>query len=246
MVRSHLRILERATLSLQHIPGTIILQGIGGSRAYGMETPDSDWDRKGIFALPTQAWFGLRPPNDQTSTIHETGPDITFHEAYKAVLLLLKVNPTVSELLRLETYEVCTPFGAELVLMRSEFLHAARVRDAFMGYAAKQLKLLATKSEPEKFDPTDTRRAKHARHLMRLIQQGYQLYTEGDFSVRVDNREELFEFGRQCQEMQTTDAAVKLVAEYDEKFRTAKTALPEQPNYEPIEDWLIRLRRSML
>ena len=81
---------------------------------------------------------------------------------------------------------------------------------------------------------------------MRIMQQGYQLYTEGDFPVRVSNREEIFEFGRQCKAMESTDAAAKLVADYDEKFSTAKSVLPEYPNREPIEDWLIRLRRSLL
>jgi predicted nucleotidyltransferase len=38
----------------------IILSGIVGSTAYGLDTPESDVDRAGIFAVDTEELFGLR------------------------------------------------------------------------------------------------------------------------------------------------------------------------------------------
>jgi hypothetical protein len=38
-----------------NVPGTVLLSGIVGSQAYGLATPDSDVDRLGMFAFPTES-----------------------------------------------------------------------------------------------------------------------------------------------------------------------------------------------
>ena len=76
-------------------PGTVLLSGVVGSTAYGLDTPDSDTDRLGIFAAPTVAFHGLHKPQESHVT---TSPDATFHEAAKWVRLALGGNPTVTEL----------------------------------------------------------------------------------------------------------------------------------------------------
>lgn len=37
----------------------IILECISGSRAYGLDTPESDTDIKGVFLLPKRNFYGL-------------------------------------------------------------------------------------------------------------------------------------------------------------------------------------------
>lgn len=37
----------------------IILECISGSRAYGLDTPSSDTDIKGVFLLPKEDFYGL-------------------------------------------------------------------------------------------------------------------------------------------------------------------------------------------
>ena len=39
--------------------GLIILECISGSRAYGLDTPTSDTDIKGVFVLPKSEYYGL-------------------------------------------------------------------------------------------------------------------------------------------------------------------------------------------
>ena len=39
--------------------GLVILECISGSRAYGLETPTSDTDIKGVFLLPKEDYYGL-------------------------------------------------------------------------------------------------------------------------------------------------------------------------------------------
>lgn len=39
--------------------GLIILECISGSKAYGLDTPTSDTDIKGVFILPKEDYYGL-------------------------------------------------------------------------------------------------------------------------------------------------------------------------------------------
>ena len=122
-------------------PGTVLLAGIVGSTAYGLAGPGSDVDRLGVFAAPTLSLLGLDAP--ALSRV-STEPDVTMHEAGKAARLLLGANPTVTELLWLpdDLYDQRTRLGAELVEIRSAFLSARRVRDAYLGYASQQFRKL--------------------------------------------------------------------------------------------------------
>ena len=42
-------------------PPNVLLSGIVGSTAYGLDTKDSDVDRLGVFAAPTEKLLGLHP-----------------------------------------------------------------------------------------------------------------------------------------------------------------------------------------
>jgi predicted nucleotidyltransferase len=214
----------------------VLLRGVVGSVAYGLATPESDIDRLGVFAWPTARWFDLVAPKE-TLDSHE--PDICMHEAAKAVRLLLGGNPTVNEILWLEEYEVRAPLGEELISIRQAFLSAKRVRDAYVGYATQQFRRLLTRGKFDS-DIPERRVAKHARHLMRLVDQGYDLYTTGSFSVRLEHPERYHEFGEQV--MADSQAAVPFMAEAEERFAKAKTVLPEDPDYLEVEGWLHRVR----
>lgn len=226
----------------ENLPGKVILSAITGSQAYGTSTPESDIDYKGVFVMPSGEFFKLDAPSDKEMSVHRNDPDITFHEVKKMLRLLLSSNPSMSELLWLERYEYMDRFGEELIAMRSEFLCEARVFGAWANYAQDQLKLLARRNK--NFDPEDKRRAKHARHLRRLMIQGYQLYTTGELVIRVDDPEAYHEFGRRVQADPEAVDAIALVAEYTEKFEKATSPLPVWPNRPLAEDWLLRLRKE--
>ncbi len=132
----------------------------------------------------------------------------------------------------------------ELIGLRDCFLSAKRVRDAFFGYGVAQLKRL---TERGRFQGSlETRREKHARHVRRLLTQGYELYTTGTLPIRVVDPESYHEFGRTCAKDPEAKAAVALVTEYSQKFDAARTVLPEQPNEAPLEDFLQQVRRAHL
>ena len=220
--------------------GTVLLAGIVGSTAYGLAGPGSDVDRLGMFAAPTRAVLGLRTPRESHVTVK---PDATFHEAGKAARLILSGNPTAAELLWLpdDLYEHRTPLGDEMIALRGSFLSAKRVRDAYMGYATQQFRKLISRGDAETPEAARRRTAKHARHLMRLVDQGLALYTSGTLAVRLDEPERYIEFGERV--AADPQAAVPFMAQADERFDEARTVLPQEPDTAPVEEWLLRVRR---
>ncbi|MFE9675109.1 DNA polymerase beta superfamily protein [Streptomyces sp. NPDC006259] len=218
----------------------ILLSGVVGSTAYGLAHAGSDVDRLGLFAAPTEELHGLHPPKESHVG---TAPDRTLHEAAKWCRLALGGNPTVMELVWLpeELYEVRTPLGDELVGIRATFLSARRVRDAYLGYASQQFRRLLGRGDGSFSADTRKRTAKHARHLKRLCGQGYELYTTGTLSIRVDDPESFHRFGEQVAD--DPDTALPLLRRYEAAFDEARSVLPEQPDERAADAWLRKVRR---
>ena len=217
-----------------------MLQGIVGSVAYGLATPESDVDRLGGFFAPTEEFLGLGTPT-QTYVTHE--PDQTLHELGKLCALLLKANPTVTELLWLDSYEIATGPGLELVRMRDKFLSATPVRNAYFGYATQQFRKLCERDGTFSSD-TIHRTAKHGRHLLRLLDQGLTLYQTGHLSVLLADPERYMDFGRAVAKDPTVGATA--IAEYEAKFNSLTSPLPDRPAHELVNDWLVETRKRMM
>ncbi|MET9122993.1 nucleotidyltransferase domain-containing protein [Streptomyces sp. NPDC004528] len=217
----------------------VLLSGIVGSTAYGLARPGSDVDRLGIYAVPTEQLHGLHPPI-QSHVFTE--PDRTIHEAAKWCRLALGGNPTVMELVWLpeDLYEVRTPLGDELISLRSSFLSAKRVRDAYLGYATQQFRRLETRGDGSFSADTRKRTAKHARHLKRLCHQGLELYTTGRLTIEVEDPQAYHDFGDQV--AADSEAARPLLAEYEAAFDANRSVLPNQPDEAAVEAWLLRVR----
>ncbi|GGT06101.1 nucleotidyltransferase domain-containing protein [Streptomyces chromofuscus] len=218
----------------------ILLSGVVGSTAYGLAREGSDVDRLGLFAAPTESLHGLHGPKESHVSTH---PDRTLHEAAKWCRLALGGNPTVMELVWLpdDLYEVRTPLGDELIGIRSSFLGARRVRDAYLGYATQQFRKLTSRGDGTFSADTRRRTAKHARHLKRLCTQGYELYTTGRLTIRVDDPDGYHAFGERV--AADPSAALPLLRHFEAAFDGTRGVLPEQPDEGPAEAWLRRVRQ---
>jgi len=75
--------------------GLIILECISGSKAYGLDTPTSDTDIKGVFVLPKSKYYGLH----YVPQINNETNDIVFYELGRFMELLSQNNPNILELL---------------------------------------------------------------------------------------------------------------------------------------------------
>ncbi|MEU9826866.1 nucleotidyltransferase domain-containing protein [Micromonospora chersina] len=236
----------------------LLLSGIVGSVAYGLAGPDSDVDRIGVFAAPTVAFHGLHPPRESVVT---TDPDVTLHECAKYARLALSGNPTATELMWLpeECYETRTGFGERLIGIRAAFLSAPRVRDAYLGYASQQFRKLTSRdsdgsrsrrgARPAELESSHVggrrRSAKHARHLARLLHQGRVLYATGVLEIRLADPEWFRAFGERVAGGALAEAE-ELVATAERDFARIRTPLPERPDEETAERWLLDVRAAHL
>lgn len=73
----------------------IILECISGSKAYGLDTPSSDTDIKGVFLLPKKDFYGL----EYTAQVSNSTNDIVYYELGRYMELLSLNNPNILELL---------------------------------------------------------------------------------------------------------------------------------------------------
>ena len=83
-------------------------------------------------------------------------------------------------------------------------------------------------------------------HLLRLLLSGIDALREGDLRVRVgEHRERLLAIKRGEVPWEEVEVwRLSLHAAFDEAFRG--TALPEVPDYERVNAFLLRARRSAL
>jgi hypothetical protein len=218
----------------------VLLSGIVGSTAYGLAREGSDVDRLGVFAAPTEDLHGLHQPKDSHVT---SRPDRTLHEAAKWCRLALGGNPTLMELVWLpdDLYEVRTDLGDELIGIRDSLLSARRVRDAYLGYATQQFKRLYDRGDGSFSADTRRRTAKHARHLMRLCHQGFDLYATGRLTIRVDDPARYHAFGEDV--ARDAMVALPMLRRFETLFDETVSVLPDQPDERPVEAWLRRVRR---
>lgn len=218
----------------------IILSGIVGSTAYGLNTPESDIDRLGVFVSSTHMFLGLHPPIETHTTVK---PDMTLHEVGKFIKLALNVNPTVTELLWLDEYENQTEFGSSLIDIRESFLSKNRVRNAYLGYATQQFQRLAQRGDGSFSADTRKRTAKHARHLARLLKQGVQLYSSGKLTVKLEDPEWYMKFGESIANGGDLEDAKALIRLAETDFNVINSPLPEKPNEIKAEQYLQKVRR---
>jgi predicted nucleotidyltransferase len=218
-------------------PGVnLLLKGEVGSQAFGLANANSDRDYLGIFVEPTISFHGLKT-NIQETFVYKN-PDTTYHEVGKYCRLGLKCNPTILDLLWLEHYNVRTELGTELVNLRFNMLSSKYVRDAYLGYAQSQLGKLLKDERPAK-------RSKNARHFARLLRQGWELYSSGTYSVRLADPEWYVNFGIQVGMHENTGLAYDLLNTMEMAFDSTTSVLPEKPNEEPINEWLLKVRHGL-
>lgn len=205
----------------------IVLKGVVGSTAYGLNREGSDIDKLGVFVAPTREILSLHPPQQ---TVVQTKPDLTMHEVGKFVALALKCNPTILELLFLDQYEERSIWGNLLIEKRAHFLSERYVRAAYGGYALQQAnKLLNRKDDP--------RSKKHARHCFRLLRQGRELLATGQLTVKVPDPEFYWAF-----DTASMEEIHALFLTEDALLRGMSSILPEEPDSAVINEVLLTIR----
>lgn len=113
----------------------LILRVLAGSRAQGLETPESDEDSRGICIPEKRHLLGLSHFEQWEST----GGDHVVYALAKFARLALAGNPNILEMLWTEAPGIlhCDALGERLRAQRKLFL-SRRAGERFLGYAEEQ------------------------------------------------------------------------------------------------------------
>lgn len=215
----------------------VMYRCIIGSRAYGLDESQSDTDRRGIYLPPADLHWSLFGVPEQ---LESDATQECYWEIQKFLMLALKANPNVLECLYTPIVEFVSPPAEKLLAMRSAFL-SRMIYQTFNGYVMSQFRKLEADLRNH-----GAIKWKHAMHLVRLQLSGVVALREGYLPVRVEaEREELLAIRRGEIPWDEINARrLGLHAEFDRAL--ADTALPERPDYEAANAFLVEVRRSQV
>ena len=224
---------RRPTFNLDSL---VIYRCIVGSRAYGLDTDDSDTDRRGIYLAPAELQWSLFGAPEQ---FEDNATQSCYWELQKFLIMALKANPNILECLYSPIVEKVTALGEELVAHRQVFL-SQMIFQTFNGYAMSQFKKIE-----QDLRNSGQIKWKHAMHLLRLLLTGAATLRQCRVPVRVEaHRDRLLAVKRG--ELPWPDLNTwRKELHTDFERALSETKLPERPDYETANRFLIKARREM-
>lgn len=213
----------------------VIYRCIVGSRAYGLKVDDSDTDLRGVYLPPASLHWSLYGVPEQ---IESRETEECYWELQKFLILSLKANPNVLECLYTPLVEFADPRAQELLENRRLFL-SKLVYQTYNGYVLSQFRKLEqdlrTKGELK---------WKHVMHLIRLLLSGVTILNDHVVPVRVDEHKERLMAIRNGEStwQEINEWRLDLHKAFDTAFE--KTKLPDRPDYEWANEFLIKCRAT--
>lgn len=225
------------TLSTHGLFDRVIYRCVVGSRAFGLETEESDTDRRGIYLPPAELHWSLYGVPEQ---LENDETEEAYWELQKFLIMALKGNPNILECLYTPLVEHATPLAEELLAMRDAFL-SRLVYQTYNGYVMTQFKRMQADLRNQGKIKT-----KHVMHLIRLLLSGIHVLREGFVPVDVgQHRDRLFTIKNEELPWEDIEAWRKeLHKEFDRALE--ETNLPERPDYERANEFLVRARRAAI
>lgn len=216
--------------------GNVVLVAQTGSRAYGTQREDSDYDFKGIYIAENKRLFSLRPA---AQTFDRQEPhDTTIFELAHFAKLAAKNNPTVLEILWSDSYWA-TPEGGYLRAIRPLFL-SKNIANTYGGYAVSQVRK-AREGTGGSRGQDHYKREKFKLHALRLLYAGQHALATGEIKVRLEPDEVAALRGQAQLPMAEFEACVRVA--WDALNATAEiSTLPDEPRYDLIDEAIFNLR----
>jgi predicted nucleotidyltransferase len=243
-----------------NIEGHCLYSVLSGSRAYGIETPTSDYDYRGVLWLDEKYLLGL----SKCEQVESSTKDITYYSLNKLFQLSLKNNVHAMEILWMpeRSVQMIHPLFQQ-VLDNKEIFLSKRVGYTCGHYAFQQVKIALTKLKNktgrveliEKYG-YDT---KFMSHAIRIYRMAREVLETGHLEVYRNDREFLLDvkLGKyKLEDLVVMDKDENdkdiftggLLYEEQKKFYEAlnNTTLPEDPPFEKIEKLLIKVQKETL
>lgn len=217
------------------LESVIIYRCVMGSQAYGLETGESDVDRRGIYLSPAELQWSLFGAPEQ---FEDNAAQAVYWELQKFLIMALRANPNILECLYSPLVEKTTPLADELLAMRQRFL-SQMIFQTFNGYALSQFK----KIEQDLRNQGEVR-WKHAMHLLRLLITGAATLREQRVPVRVESHRERLLAVKAGTVPWAEVNAWRRELHGDFERALSETKLPERPDYEKANEFLLKARRQ--
>ena len=213
----------------------VVYRCIVGSRAYGLETDESDTDLRGVYLAPPEMQWSLFGTPEQ---FEDNEAQTCYWELQKFLIMALKANPNVLECLYSPLVDKMTPTGEGLLALRESFL-SQMIFQTFNGYALSQFKKLEQDLRNQ-----GAFRWKHAMHLLRLLLTGAGTLRERRVSVKVEAHRDRLLAVKRGEISWAEINAWRQELHRDFEKALAETKLPERPDYEAVNSFLITTRRN--
>lgn len=224
-----------------------ILKVVVGSQAHGLATPESDFDYRGVFLVPTSEILALGQTKIQQTQWIEGKDDDTSWELGHFLNLATHCNPTI-----LETFLAPEPwdfnqaqesspqqreYARELRALFPHIWNSVDVRNAFVGYGLNQRKKM--------LDEKDKRPNKYAAAYLRVLYNCYQLLTEGIFSVNLKDTPVYNTVKRFKENDFTMGEVIDACREWQKRIEGAFDKLPEKKaDLRPVNNFLLKVRKE--
>ena len=215
---------------------TEIIKVLIGSRAHGLANENSDYDYRGVFALPTQQLLTVNGDKPKTRWV-EGKKDDTSWEISHFLRMAVKCNPTILEVF-LAPVETETPWSKKLQDLFPHVWNSNDVKNAFIGYGMNQRKKF--------LEEKDNKPNKFAAAYLRSLVCGYELLTTGTFTIRIADKavgeiikrfkEGDYTFGEVINECRTWEKLVERAYEMNPNKET---------NMEAVNEFLLDVRKTL-
>lgn len=113
----------------------VLLSALSGSHAYGLNTPQSDIDIRGVFLLPQQKLYGFH----YIEQVSDNKNDTIYYELGRFLYLVSRNNPNILELLAVseDVIQFRHPIMEQI---KPEMFLSKLCKNTFAGYAREQIK----------------------------------------------------------------------------------------------------------
>ena len=225
-----------------------LLVCLSGSLAYGLDTPESDVDIRGIFLNEAEELIGLR---EERESLRLEDSDTVLYGLRKAMKLLLACNPNVVELLGLRKRDIlfCTEEGRQILEAAPAFLSQKAIF-TFGAYATNLRRQIQKQLDAGK--PDKKAIGKEMMHLIRIYDMGADLLAYGRV---ITYREETNSLLLRIRAGEYQDRRGLPTADYDRlleefmgTFNNAAigTRLPKEPDWNKVNDLTMGIVRNSL
>lgn len=243
---------------INDLGGHVLCRYLGGSHLYGLNTPESDSDERGVFVNSDPAYIlGTKRFDEYRNQCHTTKTDIVYKELSAYMRLLKSANSEAIELLfaPVEAFTVRMHDFAELQNNYGRLVDSERLYKCLKGYIQSETRLALGDRKGQiggsRYETVKTcgYSPKNLVQLLRLAHCGASFYRDGWFPTRLSGtfRDTLLDLKTQKPPMDR-EGILALVGIYehnlDTSYRTRCSNMKFNEDY--ANDYLLRMYKKYL